>query len=129
MIGGVSNFRRSVKNHSPQRHRGHRVCFLRSLSVTSVPPWLTFMPMGRPQAQVTLALKRWLCAGFRRGCVIKLSTMKIGVDSVPGHQLVMVPRFGDHARAHYNDLVGIANGAQAVRDGDYGTALHQSLKR
>src|SRR5664280_2029863 len=48
---------RSVENRSPRRTRRARsLSFSRVFSVISVPPWLIFISMGRPQAHETLKM-------------------------------------------------------------------------
>src|SRR5579864_6826977 len=55
--------------------------------------------------------------------------IKLGVDSAELYQLVMRALFGDDAVFQHDDLVGVADGAEAVRDGDRGASLHQPVER
>src|SRR5262245_6854451 len=58
-----------------------------------------------------------------------LDTVQIGVDPAEGDELVVLALLGHDAALEHDDLVGVADGAQAVRDGDHGAALHEPLER
>src|SRR5882724_13606679 len=57
-----------------------------------------------------------------------LDAMQLGVDSAESHQLVVPPLLRDPAALEDQDGVRIADGAQAVGDGDHGAPLHQAIQ-
>ena len=55
--------------------------------------------------------------------------MELGVEAIVRHEFVMRAVFGDDSSVDDDDLVGVADGAEAVGDGDDGLALHQPFQR
>ena len=51
--------------------------------------------------------------------------MEFGVEAVAGHELVVGAAFGDDSALDDGDLVGVADGAETMGDGDDGLALHE----
>ncbi len=60
--------------------------------------------------------------------VFVLDAMQLGIDAAEGHQFVVGAFLDHHAVLQHDDLVGVAQRAQAVRDHDHGAALHQPLQ-
>ncbi len=58
-----------------------------------------------------------------------LDAVKFGVDFVACDQFVVGAFLGDKAAFEHDDLVGVADRAEAVRDGDDGAAFHQAFER
>ena len=56
---------------------------------------------------------------------VELGAVELGVDAVAGHQLVVGAVFGDDAAGEDDDLVGVADGAEPMGDGDDGLAFHE----
>src|SRR6266704_7122981 len=58
-----------------------------------------------------------------------LNAMELPVDPVQREQLVVRASFRDGSVLEDEDIVGIADRAQAVSDRDHGASLHQALER
>src|SRR5271156_1955005 len=57
-----------------------------------------------------------------------LCVMQCGIDSSEGQQFLMRALFRHHARLEHDDFVGVADCAEAVRDGDDSPSLHQTFQ-
>src|ERR1700679_1388134 len=78
------------------------------------------MTHGAPEMCCEPALRRCAC---RRALI--LYAVQLTVDALPRQQFIMRTLLRDYTAIEDDDLVRISNGAEPVRDGDHGTALHQ----
>ena len=62
-------------------------------------------------------------------CFAGLNAVQLGVDFVALDQFIVRAFLGNVAIFEDDDLVRVTDGAQAVRDGDDGAALHQAFER
>src|SRR6202789_2240407 len=63
------------------------------------------------------------CRACRRALI--LNAVQLTVDTLPRQQFIMRTLLRDYTAIEHDDLVRISDGAEPVRDGDHGTALHQ----
>ena len=61
--------------------------------------------------------------------VARLRLVELEIVTFSLHQLVVVAHFHDAATVHHHQPVGLAQGAQAVGDGDRGPSLDQVIQR
>src|SRR5271157_4129456 len=66
--------------------------------------------------------------GNLRRSVLKLRTMELGIDLAQRHKFIVRPRLSHHPSSNHDDLVGVTNRAEAMRNRNYGSAFHQFLE-
>ena len=66
---------------------------------------------------------------FGSGCSAGLNSVQLGVDLIAFDELIMGAFFGDEAAFEHDDLIGIADSAQAVSNDDDCAAFHQAFER
>ena len=59
----------------------------------------------------------------------RLGLVQAPVSALPLHQRVVGPDFDNFSAVHHHQSIGLAQGGQAVRNGNGGAALHQVVQR
>src|SRR5580698_7862065 len=79
------------------------------------------------QLQTAAGDNMLLACNFLRN-PIDLYAMQLGIDSAERQQFLMSALFRHHACLEHDNFVGVPNRTEAVRDGDDGSSLHETLE-
>src|SRR5581483_2310217 len=72
---------------------------------------------------------RCLCLALGLGVGLLLAAPHVGIEAVPGQELAVPAALGDLAAVEHDDLVGVDDGREPVRDHQRGTAAAHLFER